>query len=513
MSRDLRLVNASVMQYLNTEYWYWTNEEKQALVAADTQAIGQIMVDRLHYADMPINEFHIIVHDRDIDEEGKLKPAHIHAAINFGKERHSLIRIAEVLGLDEQFVGKPMTKGRYAYDNMLAYLIHAKDSHKYQYSASDVVSWAKTGRAYVDIERKQRANWARGMAKKTKDRAIESRDWIVDMALKGYVDREELLASDDDALFEAYSHSRKDIDNALEMAGARKSARAAKKLRDGEFTKNTIIMTGEAGLGKSKHAFELARRICEKGSELTGDKWRYYAAADRNSLDNYLGEEVMVFDDQDGSGLTGTAWKTLLAPTEANPVGTRYVNKGAIAPRVMIITTTMTTYGLAAAMRGGSGAQTRYRDPIGQYLRRFEYELRMDRVISSASTEDKDAMLAFTAKLLSEIDGDVEPVIDIREVDGRERYIREKTKWGWETFMVTTDEDMIMEVLANLGMLQRGGKRDELIANARNYSQDMNGYITMERRNEIREQERLEKEAEQRLLEPSVWDAVGHTAY
>lgn len=514
--KEAKLKSFSMMQYLYEGYWDWTDEEKKELASQDegpwaskdTRAIGQIMVDRLTAAGGELAQFHAIIHDKDLKENDEVKPFHIHAVGVFepgkGLDIHE---IATALGIGVNFCEKPK-KGPNNTDNPLSYLIHIKDEDKHQYRPDEVVSW---GMPYMEIYQERYNAWMRGRSVKTRQKAEANLDHVVEQALMGQITKSDIM--EDPMLYKTWAHSKNEVEDALASYGERRSAMAVKQLENGDFTKNTIVMTGEEGLGKSKYAFAMAREICERGSSLTGQRWRYFSAADRHSLDDYAGEEVLIFDDQDGSGLTGSAWKTLLAPTEANPVGARYRNKGAIAPRVMIITTTMTSYELAAAMRGGSGAQSRKRDPIGQYLRRFEYELKMDRVVASASTEDKDALLSFTAKLLSRLDEEIEPVIDIREVNGSDRHIREKTNWGWQTFMVTTDQEVMLGVMSDLGMMQRGKQRDELIGSARNYSQDMSGYITTAERDRIRIQKRLDEEARQLALEPSVWDAVGHTAY
>src|SRR5699024_6954424 len=84
-----------------------------------------------------------IVHDKDHREVWsaveqqlvtELKPDHVHAVIKFASRAKSapLDRLATAIGVEPQYVEKP-GRGRYAYDNMISYLTHAKYADKHQY--------------------------------------------------------------------------------------------------------------------------------------------------------------------------------------------------------------------------------------------------------------------------------------------------------------------------------------------------------------------------------------------
>lgn len=73
-----------------------------------------------------------IYHDKDIDENGNLKPVHLHFVAH---ARHYLSRWSKLLGIPENMIEIPRN-----FRSVNRYLIHADDPEKYQYSVSDVVT-------------------------------------------------------------------------------------------------------------------------------------------------------------------------------------------------------------------------------------------------------------------------------------------------------------------------------------------------------------------------------------
>ena len=140
----------ALAQQLEKEYW-----SDGDAVAVDAARDGNLepllgaVVTRLFGAGMKVAEAHAIVHDQDDREVWnesecalvvERKALHVHMAVKFEpKEGGTLAAIAKAVGLEPQYIEKA-GKGRYGWDNLMSYLIHAKDEDKHQYSP-DAVVW------------------------------------------------------------------------------------------------------------------------------------------------------------------------------------------------------------------------------------------------------------------------------------------------------------------------------------------------------------------------------------
>ncbi len=87
---------------------------------------------------------HAIYHDKDSKTHWNdylrrkvYKDIHIHVLIKTVEATRRWKSIATAIGLQPQYI-EYAKRGKYAYNNMLSYLIHAKDYQKHQYAASDV---------------------------------------------------------------------------------------------------------------------------------------------------------------------------------------------------------------------------------------------------------------------------------------------------------------------------------------------------------------------------------------
>ncbi len=90
---------------------------------------------------------HAIYHDKDSKTHWNdylrrkklfIKDIHIHVlSVVEGQDVESIA--TALIGLQPQYI-EYAKKQKYAYNNMLSYLIHAKDYQKHQYAASDVLT-------------------------------------------------------------------------------------------------------------------------------------------------------------------------------------------------------------------------------------------------------------------------------------------------------------------------------------------------------------------------------------
>lgn len=103
----------------------------------------------------------------------------------------------------------------------------------------------------------------------------------------------------------------------------------SKSLRNGGQTMKTIIWVyGSTGTGKTA----LATMCLNQNKD-------FYLACDRNPLDDYKGEPVLVLDDISDGTLTSKALLKLLDPNYTAPTSARYYNKMVTADTIIVTST------------------------------------------------------------------------------------------------------------------------------------------------------------------------------
>lgn len=93
----------------------------------DNPVHEKIINDRL-----PLYDATWILHDQDVDDDGVIKKAHVHAVVHFQNARY-LSAVAQEVGLEENLI-----EVVFDYYAALRYLIHDGFLHKHQYSPEDV---------------------------------------------------------------------------------------------------------------------------------------------------------------------------------------------------------------------------------------------------------------------------------------------------------------------------------------------------------------------------------------
>lgn len=334
----------ALAQMLDDDVWHWTDKEKEALAdARNTGHIDKMMAvitSRLMAAGMEVAEAHGILHNEDVREVWdettcamiiERKHDHIHGAFRFKDGKGgTLDKIAEAVGLERQYVEKAK-RGNNAWDNMLSYLIHAKDEDKHQYSPDAVVS---LGQSYREIYKLHKADWDKGRAKKTVARASESVEELEEMILSGQVTKSQVILTD--RYYAVYCHYKRRCDDAFEIYGERRAYKTIQALQAGEFRLSVFFITGQAGAGKTKFAKAFADMLMKRSAQ-EGEAWRLCQTAATNPMDDYQGEEILLMDDVRGGSLSASDWLKLLDPYNISPASARYRNK-VPACRCIIIT-------------------------------------------------------------------------------------------------------------------------------------------------------------------------------
>ena len=346
---------------------FWDDDwNKELLESADIEKILEEIVRKVSEV-TTVSEAYAIKHDKDTsvsfdkklqETTTKLAEPHIHALLKF-KKGATLSTLAEKIGLAEQYLEKAKS-GRYGYDNLLAYLIHAKDKDKYQYSPDEVVTLA--GKDYLEVYHERKESWLKGKAKKEVQQSYEDIDLLIDNILNENITKQEILLNK--KYHTLYTVHRVRINDAIRTVGEIKSAKVKYELEHKEFKKTVIFIYGKSGLGKSTFAKELTKDIVQL-AKLNNQKWQSVLTAGTNMFDEVNGEEILLLDDVRGDSLTASDWLKVLDPYSISPVSARYQNKTA-ASKVIIITSSKHPLTFFYHTKGN------FQEDLSQYVRRIE---------------------------------------------------------------------------------------------------------------------------------------------
>ena len=364
--KEALLTSISITQYFDTTYWK-NGWDEELIKSENVDKILEEIVRRASEVAI-VSEAYAIKHDKDTSvgfdsvtnsTTSELKEPHIHALLKFSKGA-TLTDLAEKIGLAEQYLEKAKS-GRYGYDNLLAYLIHAKDKDKYQYSPDEV--FTLIGKNYLEIYHQRKESWLKGKAKKEVQKSFEDIDFLIDNILNENITKNDILL--DKKYHTPYIVHKTRINDAFKTVGEIKGARTKDELENGEFKKTILFIYGNSGLGKSRFAKELAKDIIQM-AKLNNKKWQSITTAGTNMFDEVNGEEILLLDDVRGDSLTASDWLKVLDPYNISPVSARYQNKIGAA-KVIIITSSKHPLAFFYYTKGNA-----YED-LSQYVRRIEH--------------------------------------------------------------------------------------------------------------------------------------------
>ena len=356
------LYEASEEQAPYVEAWMDTIEQAAEGDRAALEEFAERLTLALQNAGADVAEARVILHDRDereVWDEARSafvmerKDTHFHLLVRFASRDTGLTvaQVAATLRVSENMIEKPQ-RGRYAYDNLLAYLIHAKESApgKYHYDAHDVVT--VIGDDYVEVWRENKAAWDRGRATKAAKQADVDVDWLVDECAEGRITLKQILMKDEWYAVYRHKSAATQIDHAIDAHDRRQMLLAAEAMDRHEFRTTTIYAHGPAGSGKSTLAMGLI------GFWVAAYGWRWASISPGHGMDDYHGEEILLLDDCYVSTMTAADWLHLLDPDHAHPASARYKNKPRLAPRVVMMLTNKAPLGFFYFARMGAGERS-----------------------------------------------------------------------------------------------------------------------------------------------------------
>lgn len=198
------LTACMITQALQGEYWKLDDNETKIIESNDVTQITNLVVKKLEDAGMVVVEAYGIIHDKDtvmewdeieMQEVIAYKTHHVHVIVKFEKSKGGTVtQISNAVGLEPQFIEKP-GRGRFAYDNMLSYLIHIKYTDKHQYEPSEV--YTARGESYTKIAHERNDDWLKGRAKIQVEKARIDADWLEEKILTGEVTKQQVMLTDD----------------------------------------------------------------------------------------------------------------------------------------------------------------------------------------------------------------------------------------------------------------------------------------------------------------------------
>lgn len=364
--KEALLTSLAITQYFDPKYWK-NGWDEELIKSANVDKILEEIVKRVSDV-ATVSEAYAIKHDKDTSlvfdsvtnsTVSKLKETHIHALLKFEKGA-TLTDLSVQIGLEPQYLEKAKS-GRYGYDNLLAYLIHAKDKDKYQYSPDEV--FTLIGKNYLEVYHERKESWLKGKAKKEVQKSFEDIDFLIDNILNENITKNDILL--DKKYHTPYTVHKTRINDAIKTVGEIKGARTKDELENGEFKKTILFIYGNSGLGKSRFAKKLAKDIIQL-AKLNNKKWQSITTAGTNMFDEVNGEEILLLDDVRGDSLTASDWLKVLDPYNISPVSARYQNKIGAA-KVIIITSSKHPLTFFYQTKGNN------REDLSQFVRRIEH--------------------------------------------------------------------------------------------------------------------------------------------
>ena len=387
---------------------YWEDDYDNSLIMKDTESVGRIMIRKLADEGIVIEDFFIILHDKDgegrltVDDDGNEEivfdcTVHDHYHVVMTTESRTYItKIAKVLGIPVKLV-KTISVGKNKLLEREAYLIHAEDPEKYLYDPDEVVSLGETN--YLDVYDENKVKWERTrnenkvkalrsrFAKVTPsdlsmtDRLMES-DYFLILAMDdlnrllmmihcGEVDRR--IITNDLCLMIMFDKHMGAIEHALTQEERREKYRfdddsitfLKKYFENPEYGFLQIIITGNGGTGKTTYGRRFKSLIAKVTDELFGLPWECYSCSESGDLiSHYDGEEVVRIDEF-RSESTSLQKFLKLSGGDSQYVSSRYGDKF-YTPRISLISGNVSMEDLFE----GYGPKDREREDPKSFFRR-----------------------------------------------------------------------------------------------------------------------------------------------
>lgn len=314
--------------------------------------------------ELPVAEFAYVVHVCDRDEAGALKRPHAHMVMLMS-EQVRLRQVADALQVPLARVRRSRERGRGAAQRgfwlMAEYLTHETPAAdgvpgqtfpdrryqpaKYQYARGRVISSFGDGYSAALDEGIANLPAGGGGRRGRRRRREDLRDELRLAALNGEpleaIRKREPLGYADD------------LPRLRELAADYRERQAAEVAAQvgRDFHKTTIVVTGRSGAGKDVVA-EATLKVLQELAGLTGREWAISQPAGSRSLEDVEGAELIHIPDA-RHDWTPTYDEALRAmdPHHVTRVAGRFRNRAPLAPRAILLTTSVPILAHAVSVR------------------------------------------------------------------------------------------------------------------------------------------------------------------
>ncbi len=221
-----------------------------------------------------ISEWAYIIHDRDIKDDGSIKPPHFHIVLRIPRSPTSVKNVASWFGIAQNYVDVP--KGRGAFYDCIMYLTHEFNPDKTRYIDEAVQAnfdWKTAVSEYLTQKEK---SFKRGSRNERVD------EWL-ELLNKGDVNLTDLRNEDPVLYFRNFP-----VLNRTRNAYLRTIPAPACRIN--------LLITGNAGYGKSLASRALARSFYK--AEKLEDAEIFFEVGDgKVSFEGYQGQPVIIWND------------------------------------------------------------------------------------------------------------------------------------------------------------------------------------------------------------------------
>lgn len=259
----------------------------------------------------------VILHDKDVKDDGKFKDPHIHIMLSFDNSR-SIFNIARLLEIEPQYIEQ--WKG-YA-SSGYSYLIHATSNaeHQYQYSTDEVIANFNFDELMEQVRE--------GIKRKTK--MTSAKDEII---IRAYLDElkkgtislkevENILSGSQ------YAKAKNRLDNVWRKRQENLAEEWRKKMIETGCSIDVIFLFGLPATGKTRLAKDYSK-ISDNDYFLTGSS--------RDPFQLYEGQSTIILDELRPSTFPYNDLLKLLDPFNTNSnAPSRYFDKSLTANLIII---------------------------------------------------------------------------------------------------------------------------------------------------------------------------------
>lgn len=326
-------------------------QQMQHLPAGDFDTL----VDEIKLKLKP-KKFAAIVHDKDVDDQGKPEAPHVHVMMSFENAR-SVNSVAKTLNDKAQYI--EAWEGNSG--NGYAYLVHATDAakNKYQYKPTEV-------RANFDyLAELQKTKME--IRKSKGDAEIKS---LLDALYEGLITKSEV-----EKKLSGYQYGKlkTQIDNIWAKALQKKAELWRENMIANNQTVTSIWIYGGAGTGKTSLAKDYAKKM---------NREYFISGSSRDIFQNYEGQHTIILDELRPRHIQYSDLLRLIDPygIDAEVMAPARYSDKAIAADLVIITTPFTPVIFYQEMRKAKNFFNEISsdaDSLDQLLRRISLTIEM----------------------------------------------------------------------------------------------------------------------------------------